>query len=888
MNNKSSEKRPFSGNLPKVSTIATLVAATLSGQVTAQESQTQQSSNVEVIEITGIRASLKKSLNTKRFADTVVDAVSAEDIGKFPDENVAESLQRITGIQLNRGVDNAADDNFGSGEGTQVSVRGIRPDLNLIRFKGVSVAPNTINRNFDFSILAPALVSKLKVYKTPSADLQEGGIGGTIDVETLKPLTNPKRKLVGSYKVTYPEINQEPGYRASALYSEGFMDDTLGVVLSINFQDVELQRHRYETAGWIDRPIEGTTARVPRNFRYNNRSQQKDRTGIYGAIQWQPSDTLEFELSHLFAEEDMRDFGSQPIYPAEVNPAFTRTNAVLTAAGEEDEFDRFLSFDAVSIGPTRRLLAIDRDFTLGLKSTALGMNWTPSYSWSIDAKAAISEGKFEQYQYFMQFWGNDDFSISHTDAGQPPLLSANQAGDPSVNGLLFENPERYYMNVSNLLDRRFSNDMTDIALDFTRDLDFTYVPSIKFGYRYTDVEHVAFRQRIDGNPIVRGLEPRITLDKYIDLTDPEEFSASRVGGVEYIPNINISSLTNDVSQLYDPADFSSNGSDLAANYAINEAISAAYFRVNYELSDNIRGNFGVRYVETEQISDGFDSASREPVKIKQDYNDTLPSFNIVYQIADDMLLRGAAAKTISRAPLQDLNPGGNINEEAGPPATANLGNPFLEPFRANQLDLSYEWYFSETSLFSVALFKKDMESFIVKGFDQRIVPGFEDLGELDVTQPVNGQGADIKGLEVSLQGDFSFITDELANFGYIANYTAVDGEMDEDGSDVPGISDTSYNLSVFWENDVFSVRTSYNFRSNYVTFPQYLGFPVYRDGRGQVDMNASYKLNENVSFIASAVNITGEETYDYHATESNFMNYTLSGPIYNVGIRARF
>lgn len=181
-----------------------------------------------------------------------------------------------------------------------------------------------------------------------------------------------------------------------------------------------------------------------------------------------------------------------------------------------------------------------------------------------------------------------------------------------------------------------------------------------------------------------------------------------------------------------------------------------------------------------------------------------------------------------------------------------------------------------------------MESFIVKGFDQRIVPGFEDLGELDVTQPVNGQGADIKGLEVSLQGDFSFITDELANFGYIANYTAVDGEMDEDGSDVPGISDTSYNLSVFWENDVFSVRTSYNFRSNYVTFPQYLGFPVYRDGRGQVDMNASYKLNENVSFIASAVNITGEETYDYHATESNFMNYTLSGPIYNVGIRARF
>ena len=869
---------------PKLSLLASIIVSSLSGQAFAQE---EDESDIEVIQVTGIRASLKESLNTKRFSESVVDAVSAEDIGKFPDDNVAESLQRITGIQLNRGVDNAADDNFGSGEGTQVSVRGIRPDLNLIRFKGVSVAPNTIDRNFDFSILAPELVSQLKVYKTPTADMQEGGIGGTVDVETLKPLSNPKRKIVGSVKAIYPEINEKPGYRGSVLYSEGFLEDTLGLVLSLNLQDVELQRHRYETAGWIDRPIEGKTARIPRNFRYNNRSQQKERTGFYGAFQWIPNSDIEFELSHLYTKEDMRDFGTQPIYPAEVNGAFNRINGQLMEAEGDNDFDRFLSYDAISKAPARRLLAIDRDFKLGLNSTALNMNWTPNENWEIDSKVAISKGEFDQYQYFMQFWGQDDFRITHINPGQPPLLSANQAGDPSVNALLFENPERYYLNVSNLLDRNFTNDMTDFSLDSSRSFDLDIISSIKFGYRYTDVEHVATRQEIDGNPIVRGLPQQITLDDYINLDNPDEFRANRVGGVQYIPNINIAALTSDIASLYDPADLSASGKSLAANYSISETINAAYFRLDYEFGDKVRGNIGVRHVKTDQISSGFDSASRDPITIARSYSDTLPSFNIAYLLSEDMVLRGAIAKTMSRAPLQDLNPGGNINEEAGPPATANLGNPYLDPFRADQLDLSYEWYFAEASLFSLALFNKDMESFIVPGFDQRILPGFEDLGEVDVTQPENGQGADIKGLEVSLQGDFSFISNELSNFGYIANYTKVDGEMDEDGTDVPGISDTSYNLSLFWENDKFSVRTSYNFRSEYVTFPQYLEFPVYRDSRGQIDLNASYKLNPNVSFIASVVNLTDEETYDYHAVQSNFMNYSLSGAIYNLGIRIK-
>ncbi|WP_181898339.1 TonB-dependent receptor [Alteromonas aestuariivivens] len=871
----------------RYSTLATLVSVLLTPATLAQQMEDAQT-DIEVIEVSGIRASLKESLNTKRFSDAIVDAVSAEDIGKFPDENVAESLQRITGIQLNRGVDNAADDNFGSGEGTQVSVRGIRPDLNLIRFKGVSVAPNTIDRNFDFSILAPELVNKLKVYKTPAADLQEGGIGGTIDVETVKPLSNPRRKLVGSYKVQYPELNDEPGYRVSALYSEGFNDDTLGVVLSVNYQDVELQRHRYETAGWIDRPIEGTTGRIPRNFRYNNRSQQKERTGIYGALQWQPNDDLDIELSHLFAEEVMRDFGSQPIYPAEVNPSYSRINGVLVPADNENGFARFLAFDAINTSPARRLLALDRDFTLGLQSTALDVTWQANDDWTVESKLAVSKGKFEQYQYFMQFWGDDDFSIEYTDPGQPPLLSAHASGDPSVNGLLFENPERYFLNVSNLLDRNFTNDMTDFATDISRKFDIAVLTGVKFGVRYTDSNHEAKRRSIDGNSIVRGLDPLITLDNYIDLEHPEKFSPSRIGGVQYIPNVDIGSLTNDVSALYNPAELAANGNDLAGNYEIGEAVTAAYVRVDFELGNDLRGNFGVRYLETDQSSDGFDSASRDPISIERSYSDTLPSLNITYRLNDEMLLRGGLAKTLSRAPLGNLNPGGNINEEAGPPATANLGNPYLDPFRANQIDFSYEWYFDDAALFSVALFYKDMESFIVNGFEQRVVPGFEELGELDVTQPENGEGADISGFEISLQGDFAFISNALANFGYIANYTGVDGELKEDGSDVPGISDESYNLSLYYENNIISARASYSYRSDYVTFPSYLDFPVYRDGRGQVDINARYTINDHLSLIGSVRNVTDEETYDYHATESNFMSYTVSGAIYSVGIRGRF
>lgn len=317
---------------------ASTLALVLSGQALAQDAQTAaEEVTEEAIVVTGIRAGLEQSIEQKRNAPVILDAISAEDIGKMPDNNVAESLQRVTGVQINRGFDNNPGDNFGSGQGTQISARGIRPDLNRTLLNGQPLGTNTDGRNFDFSAVSPQLVKRLEVIKSPSASMIEGALGAIVNQVTRKPLDSRKVVVAGSLQLEYPEFTKDKGFRAELFVSVP-ISDTLGVVAGYNRTDVMYQRHRYETAGWSMKTggvRDGANVLrpglIPINFRYNNRIEDITRDNYFAGVQFRPSDEIELNVNYLHAKAVNHNYGVQPILPPELN-----TNAITNAVFDGD------------------------------------------------------------------------------------------------------------------------------------------------------------------------------------------------------------------------------------------------------------------------------------------------------------------------------------------------------------------------------------------------------------------------------------------------------------------------------------------------------------------------------------------------------------------------
>ena len=292
------------------------VSIALSNGVLAQS----EAPVIEEVVVLGVKESLRKAIELKREAGQLIDAISAEDIGKFPDLNIAESLARITGVQLTRGSDVTAGDSSGSGAGQQVSIRGIRPDLNRATINGQSLGTTTGGRNFNFQTLSPGLVSRLEVYKTPSASMTEGSLGGTVNMVTHQPLTIGKQRLNLTGKMFDNQLADDTGVLFAGLYSNVFFDDTFGVLVSYNFSDNTKRRDRYESFGWENNtttsPPSSTPGLVgfaPRDIRHQIRIEEQEINGGNVALQWLPAENWKLGLNYFFSELENHSFGPQTI-----------------------------------------------------------------------------------------------------------------------------------------------------------------------------------------------------------------------------------------------------------------------------------------------------------------------------------------------------------------------------------------------------------------------------------------------------------------------------------------------------------------------------------------------------------------------------------------------
>ncbi|GAC19586.1 TonB-dependent receptor [Paraglaciecola arctica] len=876
--------------------------------------------DVEVIQVSGIRGSLEKATEVKRSLSVVADVISAEDIGKFPDQNLAESLQRVSGVQISRN----------RGEGSDVTVRGLSPDFTRVQFNGRTLPSATGGRSFDFTILPSDFVSALEVYKTPSADMEEGALSATVNVRTPRPLSSAETSLVTSIKAVREDNSGETSPDISALYNFVNDDKTFGITLGAHYDSRSVESHIYEAFG-LEPGSEGSRGPTPTldynldgdtddSFRFNHATnfsqlnEERERTTLLATMQFRPSADTDIWLETMYSEFDI--VGALPLN------SFRWTNVLGSVVDSDIVTDSLGSEGLIQrleiAGVDNRNNARTTDSNDKLTSFSFGAKHTINENWEIEAELshAKSENVISTLSLEVIGRANAYYDFSNDYGGVPEV--GYSAGYDPLDGSSFRS-----IGVNGNLDRPTEDTSTDFRIDVDHSVDWGMgIYSLEFGAKYTAREKFnGFRSIGVSAEVLAGLlgetyDPTIEggsfdASAYMTAYNPSGFFDGYGGSASYPSQW----LSADVGKLLDTVSLStlvSNGTLTeggASEINVKENVLAAYAKVNFEgMDDRLTGNFGIRIVSTDQESSGnipdfstirFDQGGAQTFvdtsesSVSRTYTEILPSLNIKYDLTDDVLLRFGAARVMSRPSLTVLSPATTINVNV---RTINSSNPNVDPFLADQLDFSVEWYFEDGGMFSVAPFVKFIDSFVVASTNEEQVT-YSDLdGSNSVTStftrflPDNGKGSDLTGIEFNWQQPLDILVEGL---GFTANYTMVDADKVQASEDGPlltldGLSETSYNLVAYYENDVFGARFAYNYRDGFVNNgTNYFGDGSFTDEYSQLDFSASYNVTENVSIDFEALNITDEVLIQLNSLGIN-RGLEDVGKRFTIGVRAKF
>jgi iron complex outermembrane receptor protein len=836
---------------------------------------------LEKIQIRGIRGSVVKSIETKRYTDSILDAITAEDIGKFPDKNVAESLQRITGVSLTRV----------QGEGERVGVRGTAPSQNRTYVNGQNIASadwwisSQPNRGFNYTLLPAEIVSSLEVYKSPEADHDEGSLGGSINIKTHAPLSTQNNMFIGTVQMQYSDVSNKTDPQLSLFYNKINDDKDLGILISLTRHERSLRRDGLESWGWTER-----------NFNKNDQGNlvqtkdpQADFTHIWSAggggsavfqqqrelssamvtIQYRPNLDWNIELNTLYsvlnADNTNQNFLWQPSSVYDRNGYISdyqlidNTLVQATYSQVPTQNDENIPFNTSmeAIWRTSKIqtglvhLLVEHDFDYWQTQYQIGMT---------KASGGTSE------DYTSQWSANSAFSVNLQE--RKNIIASYQV-DPSEAELWRITEVRKDAQDSN--DSEFF-----LQADFEYQLDSHFIQSVKFGGKFKQHERDFIRLR-SKNGDYDGMAGQLdwTLADYA--TDFPKSYLVGIGSDQTLKNYAFADISS-VDQSFKTLDFTQ-GEEKPSTFDIKETTLAGYAKLNFS-GEYYRGNIGVRVVHTQQDAAAYqkivetESIFREYTwsETEKNYTDILPSINIVMDFTDDILFRIAASKVMSRPEYHHLMPSTNYNFTQ---AQGAGGNPELDPFRSTNFDVGIEWYFDEASLFSIAAFSKDIQSFIdIKRYQET----YENRSMV-INRPVNGSGGTIYGAELNLQQEF------LYGFGIMANYTYVEGDRKDADTgkniDIPGNSKHSTNLTSYFENDWLSTRLSYNFRTEFATG---VGEEI-TDDYGQWDVNISFILTEHVSLVFEGINLSDELIYTYERNEYSPVGVYRNGRRFYAGVR---
>ncbi|WP_447761220.1 TonB-dependent receptor [Sphingopyxis panaciterrae] len=859
----------------------------------------QDAASGEEIVVTGYRGSITQSIEAKRDLSVIADVVTAEDIGKFPDKNVAEALQRVPGIVVNREF----------GEGERVSLRGTAPNLTKTLLNGHSVATAdwfildqvASTRSFNYLTLPAEIVGRLEVYKSPQADVEEGGVGGTINVITRNPLDLDPLTVSASLQGAYSDLSDKLDPQASGLISWKNADETFGVLVGAIYQKRRTRRDGLEIFGYRSFPVGGEDALVPTLIGSTLFEQERERYGANIGIQFRPSDELEINVTGLYSRFNADNFNQNYIAWGEqaLGGGGTITNAVIkdgvAVAGD------IASANGGTTGFGVVYDAIDRQAVAKTVSADFDLTYRPTDTLSVHFKAGWTKANGDtSNENFMEFAGPGSFSydlrsgVPEVSFGNPdPLNPAGIRPDfGRIQSVTNDDEEKYFY------------------LDVEKQVEWGPLTAVKFGVKYTDHDRVAERFATNGGVFTPGLRCN-----GVACTAADFATGGGMPG-DFLDNIAAPGTLTDYWRV-DPAKLraiygaaTSPGTDqflVPGNaYSINEKAYGGYGLAKFA-GEGWRGNVGVRVVRTDQTSKGFIIGGTDPeftnpfggftpATAKRSYTDVLPSVNLSVDLSPTVVMRFGAGKTVTRPDFVDITPGVDLN---GTLLTGRGGDPNLNPYRANQYDLSVEWYPDRETIVALALFYKDIQSYIVNTTSTEIlpgvfVPGSEPAGcvpaagsnpdlfdcPYQINRRSNGTGGRNQGFEIQASRPI------WGGFGAVVNYTYSDAQANN-GDPIPGNSKHSLNLTGYYENDLLSARLSYNYRSKFFIDID-RSAPLNQAALSSLDASVSVNLTDNIALTADAVNLTNESIEQYSGTRARPRAIYDNGRQFYFGVRAKF
>lgn len=872
----------------------------------AQEAKAEQDSP-EIITVTGVRGSLGRALYLKRESTGIVDGISAEDIGKFPDLNIGEALGRISGVTITRSP---------GGEGNRVSIRGGQADWTAVTVNGLQVASGNQGREFDFDVFASELFSNVKISKSPSANIAEGGLTGTVDLQTPRPFNIGDKMAFSVAGTDAAKGNNDILPRVSGLYSKQFED--FGVLFSAAYSKTGVRGDISQGWGWnvknrgletyinseveagnpVSVNINGSNVTDPAELlnianntitpllpRLGPQLLERERLGLTGAFQWAVNDNVTLSADILYA-------------------SFTQDETRATIDGLPGfnigkEWSHMTIENGIAVAGTvrnqvQRSETLYRQFDTELLHTTIGLDWQIDDTWELSTEIGSSEANEDELSRTFLFSNTGTWSYDFANPKYPVIGGENfdwlDPNDYTPEQLRYRPFER-------------KDEAQSFSLDLEGSFDHEGLTGLSAG--------ILIREQEKGQTRIAEQRPSFT-GNFADYS----ISAIDLFGSSYLsdsPSPKDFLLADVVKASNDflPDGFSTD-IDLIQTYTVTEKTVGAYIKADFELeiaNMPLRFDLGTRFVNTKVESSGYVQGADGPqaITLPGEYSDWLPSLNMALNASDDVVIRFAANRTMTRPTLNDIAPAVSVFPTT---LSANSGNPDLQPFRSNNLDLSLEWYIGGEGLLSAAIYYKDIETFITKDVISKVINCGDirnDSGEnvcgseFQVNTPVNGDDGKLKGVELQYQQPFTFLPEPFDGLGALVNITLSDSERTgSDGKARPlqGQSETSYNIVGYYEKDDFTARVAYSYRSDYQNAGRN-GFDYVTDAYGQVDLSLRYSINANFEVFFEGLNMLEEDVYVYAArtNENGSVNdygkvlnqeYSTQGRILQLGVRGSF
>lgn len=845
--------------------------------------------------VRGIAGSLEASRDIKRDSPQIVDAIVANDIGKLPDTNVAESLGRVAGVQLERGM----------GQGSDVLVRGLRENVYLYNGRPIYDATGRGGNGLDqlntstyglLTLVPSELISRLSVTKLAGADQIAGGLGGIIDIETRLPLYGDGTQNVASFSGSYDELARKSGGQGFALLSLRSEDQRFGAMLAATYSQREVVQQGLDTfsgyAAFKDSNNDPTRTRFgSTDMRAQAIDDDRKKVGASIILQWRPVDGVEITADTFYSKQN----ANRDRYWLAFNPSANISNAVYS--------DNDILVAGRSTGPVQantEIADIDSDiWSTALKAT---FNANEHLDGSVEASYGRSSARYHQRYMRLQPMAGIT-SVVDFD------LRDGDFGSFNIGGVDLTDPSQMRLSILFDNDYRAQTDNRGLRTDWTWSFDSGAVRALDFGVRYNKLESEQNPSRADIRPA--GGIPATALGDFLRTYSNNNFMRGEFDGLprsflasyrEAFSGCAAFGALPQISRDPQCLDGINNPQAYASTFDINEDFYEGYAKLDWDTEvggRSLTGNVGVRYVQRELDSRGY-LLGVDNVPQSIDYTRTdrewLPSATAKLDITDKLVLRGGAARVVAFPNTEDLNNGvmlyNNAVFEGGvqiTPGTGVGGAPALDPFKADQYDLSLEYYYDEGALLSAGLFYKDVSTFIVQRQNAETYGGVNYL----INRKVNGDQATIQGAELLAQVPFTFLPGALSNFGVVATYTYIDSKTpikDVTGRSLtfPGLSKNNANLILYYETGPFNARVAYNWRDKYLVGLSAAATGIYNDTYSDLAASIGYDFSDRLSLQVEASNLLDSQQRTYDGSDEGLRTNVVYGRNYMATMTWRF